>query len=104
MTELGQEPEPGGEPGPWVGVSTPDGEVVMTRLGRWQQADDGGWWALCRMSLWAVTTADGRSAPEPSEVAFWAPADKLQPLGDEDYRGVPRTRAHTVVARRRRDR
>jgi len=90
--------------GPEVDVVTPTGDAVRARLLRWQQADDGTWWAVCSLTLWSMVDVAAQVMAEPYDVEFRAPAEKLQPLDEEDYRQVQRLRSRALRVRRLRAR
>jgi hypothetical protein len=92
------------EGGPEVDVVTPTGDAVRARLLRWQQADDGTWWALCSLTLWSMVDVVADAMAEPYDVEFRAPAGKLQRLEGEDYGQVRRLRSRSLRVRRLRSR
>ncbi|AXK36573.1 hypothetical protein DVA86_32360 [Streptomyces armeniacus] len=70
---------------------TPEEEMVVMRLLAWRRAEDGTWWAHCGLRLWSVAVGEGgRTRAVPRVVTSWVPADRLQPIPEEDYAEVPR--------------
>ena len=74
--------------GPWARIELPDGQELNILVTARTRTPDGKWWFECEAVLYGRTAyPNGQTHPEAAAIAFSAPADAVQPIDGQDYKG-----------------